>query len=74
MLDSTSHAHHVSRNCALTQVVICLKAQSGWMPVGQLYESPFTEFSPRGVDGVFNPEQVGQMMGVLEHIRMSASG
>ena len=54
-------------------LVIDSLTQSGWMEIRQLYETPFTDFSPRGVDGIFNPEQVIQLIGVLEHIRMSAS-
>jgi type I restriction enzyme, R subunit len=47
--------------------------QSGWMQVGQLYESPFTDYSPRGIDGMFNPEQVAQLVGVLSEIRTRAT-
>jgi type I restriction enzyme R subunit len=43
------------------------------MQAAQLYESPFTEFSPRGVEGVFNPEQVTQLISVLENIRERAN-
>jgi len=32
--------------------------QSGWMRAAQFYESPFTDFSPRGVEGVFDSAQV----------------
>lgn len=32
------------------------------MSAAQLYESPFTDFSPKGVEGVFGPEQVLQMV------------
>ena len=46
--------------------------QSGWMRAAQLYESPFTDFSPRGVEGVFSPEQVTQLVGVLDQIRARA--
>ena len=28
----------------------------------QLYDSPFTDFSPRGVEGVFDPKQVTQLL------------
>ncbi len=38
----------------------------------QLYESPFTEFSPRGVEGVFDSAQVGQIFSVLDEIRRAA--
>jgi type I restriction enzyme R subunit len=54
-------------------LVIDFLTQSGWMEIRQLYETPFTDFSPRGVDGIFSPEQVTQLIGVLEDVRMSAS-
>jgi len=53
-------------------LVIDYLTQSGWMSPGQLYESPFTEFSPRGVEGVFDPEQVAKLVAVLDKVRMSA--
>jgi type I restriction enzyme R subunit len=46
--------------------------QSGWMSAGQLYESPFTDYSSRGVEGIFSAEQVGQLVGILNDIRMRA--
>ena len=54
-------------------LVVDYLTQAGWMSAGQLYESPFTDFSPRGVEGLFTPEQVIQLVGVLDGIRMSAS-
>jgi type I restriction enzyme, R subunit len=54
-------------------LVIDYLTQSGWMQVGQLYDSPFTDFSPCGVDGMFNPEQVSQLGGILERIRSGAT-
>jgi type I site-specific restriction endonuclease len=30
--------------------------QNGWMSPARLSETPFTDFSPRGVEGVFNPD------------------
>lgn len=32
--------------------VVDYLTQSGWMSAAQLYESPFTDSSPRGVEGV----------------------
>jgi hypothetical protein len=32
------------------------------MSAAQLYESPFTDFSPRGVEGVFDLAQVTQLL------------
>jgi type I restriction enzyme, R subunit len=52
-------------------IIDCL-TQAGWMSAAQLYESPFTDFSPWGVDGVFDPEHVTQLLSVLENIRLTA--
>ena len=48
--------------------------QSGWMNAAQLYESPFTDFSSRGVEGVFEPAQVSQLVSILESVRQTATG
>lgn len=53
-------------------LVIDYLTQSGWMQASQLYESPFTDFSPKGVEGVFDPEQVFQLVAILDSIRMRA--
>lgn len=53
-------------------LVIDYLTQSGWMHAAQLYESPFTDFSPKGVEGVFNLEQVAQLIAVLDEIRTGA--
>lgn len=42
------------------------------MRPSQLYESPFTDFSPKGVEGVFDPEQVGQILTILANIHQTA--
>jgi type I restriction enzyme R subunit len=47
--------------------------QSGWMRAAQLYESPFTDYSPRGVEGVFDSGQVTQLLAVLDSIRRTAA-
>jgi len=38
----------------------------------RLYESPFTDITPRGPDGIFSTAQVDELMGVLESIRSAA--
>ena len=53
-------------------LVIGSLSQSGLIQPAQLYESPFTEFSPRGVEGVFPLDQVSQLIGVLDEIRARA--
>ena len=46
--------------------------QSGWMSPAQLYESPFTDFSPRGVEGIFSVDEVTQLLGILADVQMKA--
>ena len=47
--------------------------QRGWMEPSLLYESPFTDFSPRGVEGVFDPAEVTQLLSILTNIREHAA-
>jgi type I restriction enzyme R subunit len=47
--------------------------QRGWMEPSLLYESPFTDFSPRGVEGVFNSVEVTQLLSILTSIRDHAA-
>jgi type I restriction enzyme R subunit len=46
--------------------------QRGWMEPSALYESPFTDISPRGVEGIFASKEVEQLIGVLASIRQRA--
>jgi type I restriction enzyme, R subunit len=54
-------------------LIIDYLTQSGWMSASQLYESPFTDFSPKGVEGIFGSEQVLQLVGILKDIRNRAA-
>ncbi|MEP0914075.1 hypothetical protein NDI45_24510 [Leptolyngbya sp. GB1-A1] len=45
----------------------------GIMEPALLYESPFTNICPEGPEGVFDPEQVGGLISVLEDIRATAA-
>ena len=47
--------------------------QRGWMEPSLLYESPFTDINPRGVEGVFNDTEVTQLIGVLTSVREHAA-
>jgi type I restriction enzyme R subunit len=53
-------------------LVVDYLTQAGWMSAAQLYESPFTDFSPRGVEGVFSSEQVIYLIGILDDVRKRA--
>jgi type I restriction enzyme R subunit len=46
--------------------------QRGYMPVERLYDSPFTDLNPQGVEGVFSPEQTDELIQVLEEVRLRA--
>ena len=47
--------------------------QRGWVEPSLLYESPFTDFSPRGVEGVFGSEDVTHLLSILTSIREHAA-
>jgi type I restriction enzyme R subunit len=46
--------------------------EHGAMDPALLYESPYTDINPMGVEGVFNPPQVETLLGVLAEIRRRA--
>jgi hypothetical protein len=39
----------------------------------RLYEAPYTDLHPRGVEGLFAETEVGQLIDVLHEIRARAS-
>ena len=46
--------------------------EHGVMDARLLYDSPFTDFSPRGVDGVFESKEVDQLVAILDDARRRA--
>ncbi|WP_243317704.1 DEAD/DEAH box helicase family protein [Geothrix paludis] len=53
-------------------MVIDHLTEHGAMNPALLYESPYTDINPMGVEGVFNPPQVELLLGVLADIRQRA--
>jgi type I restriction enzyme R subunit len=45
----------------------------GAIDAALLYESPFTDLTPRGPDGVFSSRQVDELMAVLAAVRATAA-
>jgi type I restriction enzyme, R subunit len=55
-------------------LVIDHLARRGWIDPSQLYESPFIDLHPSGVDGIFNDPEVREMLTILTSIRQNAEG
>ena len=53
-------------------LVIDHLTQSGWLDPSRLYETPFIDLSARGVEGLFDTEQVNRMIAILEEVRQAA--
>jgi len=47
--------------------------EHGVMDPARLYESPFTDVSPRGPEGVFTEPQVDELVSLLKEIRQTAA-
>ncbi len=46
--------------------------EHGWMDAELLYQSPYIDFSPRGVEGVFTSPQVDELVAILNEIGQRA--
>src|SRR5438105_12058652 len=46
--------------------------EHGVMEAARLYESPFTDLTPRGPDGLFTPTQLDELLAVLNSVRETA--
>jgi len=48
--------------------------EHGVMDAGLLYESPFTDLTPKGPDGLFSSTHVDELVLVIERVRRTAGG
>ena len=56
----------------LVNLIIDHLTDHGSMAARLLYDSPYTDFSPRGVDGVFESKEVDELVSVLDDVRKRA--
>jgi type I restriction enzyme R subunit len=54
-------------------LVINHLTEHGIMDAKSLYESPFTDVTPQGPDGIFSSAQIDELIQVLEKVRSSAA-
>jgi type I restriction enzyme R subunit len=69
LTSGTSTANQVE----FVNMIVDYLTEHGVMEPARLYESPFTDKSPRGPEGVFSSEQVDTLVAVLSKIRERAA-
>jgi type I restriction enzyme R subunit len=47
--------------------------ENGAMDPSLLYSSPYTDFSPRGVDGVFGAPEAAEIVSILRSVSKTAA-
>jgi type I restriction enzyme R subunit len=57
----------------LVDMIVEHLTENGVMDGARLYESPYTDLNPMGVDGVFRPAEVEQVFAILEDVRRTAA-
>lgn len=54
-------------------MVVDYLTEHGIMEPELLYESPFTDLNPSGVEGIFPSQDVERLIGILEEVRKRAA-
>jgi type I restriction enzyme R subunit len=68
-----SGATATANQVEFVNMIVDYLTENGVMDPKVLYESPFTDKSPRGPEGVFSSTQVDQLVAVLSEIRERAA-
>ena len=63
---------HTANQIEFVNLVVAHLAEHGYVEVGTLYQSPFTDIAPHGPEGLFDSGEINQLFGVLEAVRTSA--
>jgi type I restriction enzyme, R subunit len=67
--DSTATANQIN----FINMIIDHLTENGAMPAGRLYESPFIDLSPQGVDSLFPAQKVAELLSILQDIQFRAA-
>jgi type I restriction enzyme R subunit len=62
-----------SQQIEFIDLIVNHLTEHGYVDASRLYESPFTDISPKGVEGVFPSDRVGELLGILTEIRQHAA-
>jgi type I restriction enzyme R subunit len=57
----------------LVDMIVEHLTENGVMDAGRLYESPYTDLNPLGVDGLFSQAAVEEVFAILEDVRRTAA-
>lgn len=57
----------------LVDMVVDHLTENGVMDAGRLYEPPYTERSPLGIDGLFESDAVDEVVAILDEVRRKAA-
>jgi type I restriction enzyme R subunit len=60
------------RRIEFVNLIIDSRAEHGVVDAARLYESPFTDLAPLGPEGLFNEDQVTELVDILRRVRASA--
>jgi type I restriction enzyme R subunit len=60
-----------SRQIDFLNLIVNHLTENGMMDAGLLYESPFTDVTPSGPEGLFNSLQVDKLLAVLDKVKAS---
>lgn len=66
--DTTLNASQIE----LINLIVDHLTERGVMSLSVLYESPFTDVTPRGPDGLFTSPQLHELLTILDDVRSAA--
>lgn len=65
---------HRANQIQFVNEIVEYLTEHGTMPVERLYEAPYTDYHPLGVEGLFGEEERTRLLNVLQVIRQRAAG